>query len=214
MCTVQRIFCGFVNCYLLIDDAGAILIDTANPNCSDLILRQLGNVSVNLIVLTHGHSDHVGSAAELSQKLHAPVAMHEADAPLITAPASRKLQGHTLLGRVLAGASQSVMAKTRVSPFMPTVPVDEGFDLSAYGVRAHVVALPGHTAGSIGVLTNTGDIISGMRRSYAQAHRARNYEDRKGMNELEKIKCLCTMGHLCGHGNPIKSQRSCDRNLQ
>lgn len=207
MCTVQRISCGFVNCYLLMDDAGAILIDTANPHCSDLILRQLGNVSVNLIVLTHGHSDHVGSAAELSQKLHAPVAMHEADTPLITAPASRKLQGHTLLGRVLAGASQSVMAKTRVSPFVLTVPVDEGFDLSAYGVRAHVVALPGHTAGSIGVLTNTGDIIVGDAAFHMlRPTGARIYEDRKEMEaSVEKIRRLCTGSIYVGHGNPIRA---------
>lgn len=207
MCTVQRIICGFVNCYLLMGDAGAILIDTANPHYSDLILRQLGNVSVNLIVLTHGHSDHVGSAAELSQKLHAPVAMHEADAPLITAPASRKLQGHTLLGRVLAGASQSVMAKTRVSPFVPTVQVDEGFDLSAYGVRAQVVALPGHTAGSIGILTNTGDIIVGDAAFHMlRPTGARIYEDRKGMEaSVEKIRRLCTGSIYVGHGNPIKS---------
>jgi glyoxylase-like metal-dependent hydrolase (beta-lactamase superfamily II) len=39
--------------------------------------------------------------------------------------------------------------------------VEDGDNLLSYGVEARVVHIPGHSAGSIGVLTNNGDLFCG-----------------------------------------------------
>lgn len=206
MVTIRRVSCGIVNCYLLSGESGSVLIDAGNPNCGKMILRKLGDIKVSLILLTHGHSDHIGSAADLSEKLHAPIAMNQADVPLITEPCSCKLHGHTALGRILAGASEATMKNASVAPFTPEVLVDEGFELSSYGISAHVIALPGHTAGSIGVLTDAGDVIVGDAAFHMfRPTGARIYEDREAMEaSVAKIKRLCTGRIYVGHGGPIK----------
>jgi len=45
--------------------------------------------------------------------------------------------------------------------FIPDFYVDDGFDLSEYGWEAKVVHIPGHSAGSIGILTNEGEFFCG-----------------------------------------------------
>ena len=37
--------------------------------------------------------------------------------------------------------------------------VEDGYDLSAHGLAAQVVHIPGHSSGSIGVLTAAGDLF-------------------------------------------------------
>jgi len=45
--------------------------------------------------------------------------------------------------------------------FQPDFYVDEGFDFSEYGFGAKVLELPGHSKGSIGILTAKGDLFCG-----------------------------------------------------
>ena len=45
--------------------------------------------------------------------------------------------------------------------FEPDYYVDEGFDLSEYGFDARVLHIPGHSRGSIGILTSSGDLFCG-----------------------------------------------------
>lgn len=206
MSTIARIPCGIVNCYLLRGDTGSILIDTGNPNDADRITVALNGTAINLILLTHGHTDHCGAAAELRERLKAPIAMSEADVELIANPNARKLYGHTLLGRVLAKASATTMENGKVKPFKPDVTVDDGFVLTPYGVTARVIALPGHTKGSVGVLTEQGDMLVGDAAFHMlRPTSARIYEDREQMEEsMEKIKSICKGSIYVGHGKAIK----------
>jgi len=62
------------NCYLIELDGMTVLIDPAED--SELLSSFLGTVSVDIVVLTHGHFDHVGGAWACNG---AKVMMHEAD---------------------------------------------------------------------------------------------------------------------------------------
>lgn len=209
MCTIRPVACGMVNCHILSGSDGCILIDTGNAGSEGKIVRALDGSRVNLILLTHGHTDHCGAAAILSKQLDAPIAMHEADAELIERPVARKLYAHTPLGRVLAKASMFTMANTPIAHFKPDLLVEDGFDLSKYGVSARVVALPGHTKGSVGVLTDGGDMIVGDAAfNMLRPTGARIYEDRRQMEEsLAKIKRLCKGLIYVGHGKPFEPRR-------
>ena len=78
------------NCYI----AGAesnkegIIIDPGAE--ADKILKRVENLGleVKLIVLTHGHMDHVGALKEVKEATNAEVAIHSDDA--------ESLQGHSL----------------------------------------------------------------------------------------------------------------------
>lgn len=63
-------------------------MDTGNPGRPDRILARLAECGVapgdmRLILLTHGHVDHFGSAAELCERTGAPVAIHALDAEAV-----------------------------------------------------------------------------------------------------------------------------------
>ena len=82
--TIQQIRCGSVNCFLVKSGSAAILVDTGREAYREKILRICtadNEAPVRLIVLTHGHVDHVQNAAFLANRLHVPIAMHEEDFP-------------------------------------------------------------------------------------------------------------------------------------
>ncbi|MBM2828298.1 MAG: putative metallo-beta-lactamase family protein, partial [Actinobacteria bacterium] len=71
-----------VNCYLLehTPSRKTVVIDPGDDGPS--ILARIGDLglSVDKILLTHGHFDHVGAVAILREKTGAKVHIHEADA--------------------------------------------------------------------------------------------------------------------------------------
>jgi glyoxylase-like metal-dependent hydrolase (beta-lactamase superfamily II) len=78
------------NCYLITHQDQAILIDAgAEP---EQILEWIGDRQVELIVITHGHRDHVGALDKLRKSLAAPVAMHSADAQVFELEADQTLE--------------------------------------------------------------------------------------------------------------------------
>ena len=117
---------------------------------------------LKLIVLTHGDYDHAGNAAYLRAKYGVGIAMHRADAGRVeradwSLGMKPKPDKFPLLFR-------TVSAFVRPGPFdafTPDVFVEDGQDLRAYGLDATILHLPGHTRGSIGVLTAAGDLFCG-----------------------------------------------------
>ncbi len=68
------------NCWIVSDDEGgpAIVIDPGDD--AQAIIATLGDRELSMVVLTHGHFDHVGAVGDLVAAAPAPIAIHEADA--------------------------------------------------------------------------------------------------------------------------------------
>lgn len=140
------------NVYLVVSDQGLLLVDTGIPGSAGRICRfieAMGRDPRELgdIVLTHFHADHVGSAAALRARTGARVAIHELDAPVLTgeqAPESRML-----LVRVLYALLVRRMQPDRL--------LRDGDTIA--GLR--VVHIPGHTPGSIALVSEDGVVFSG-----------------------------------------------------
>jgi hydroxyacylglutathione hydrolase len=91
------------------------------------------NVQVEKIILTHGHIDHAGGAAELRDALGVPVeGPHEADRFLLD-------------GLEETGLAYGIPAR----PVMPDRWLAEGDTVSVGGVSLHVLHCPGHSPGSV-----------------------------------------------------------------
>lgn len=202
-----RLKFGYANCYLLSGEGGSILIDTCNYNNGSGILKRVKDKNVKLILLTHGHFDHVGSAQYLAKRLNVPIAMSEKDNPIIGKGEDSILLGTTALGKVFSFFSKPVLKRSRYSIFKPEVLLKEGQKLSEYGVNAKILELPGHTKGSIGVLTDDGEIIVGDAMfNMLRPTVARIYEDEESMRKsVERIKNSGAKTIYVGHGRPIKN---------
>jgi glyoxylase-like metal-dependent hydrolase (beta-lactamase superfamily II) len=75
---------GHVNCYALLDDEGAALVDPGLPGPSSwrsLVSRLkragLGTKHVHTVVVTHSHPDHFGGASRLVRESGAKVVAHQ-----------------------------------------------------------------------------------------------------------------------------------------
>ena len=71
---------GMVNCYILKED-GCIMIDAGIPGKMKILLQELERNDVNpkdidLVILTHGHMDHIGLAGEIKELTGAKLAIH------------------------------------------------------------------------------------------------------------------------------------------
>lgn len=148
---IHRISAGNVNCYIVVDNDKAILIDTGRKKYRKKILDKCKEHHVNLIVLTHGHMDHCQNAAYLANALKIPVAMSKKDINLIPDNRKQKMSAKTFLGKMVLLVSLSSFEKDTLDTFEPMVYLQNGDSLNEYGVNAKVVELPGHTDGSIGL---------------------------------------------------------------
>ena len=155
---------GSVNCYLIDTGSGFILIDSGGSNARKTLLQELEKAgchpgSLKLIILTHGDFDHSGNAAFLRLLYNSKIAMHPADAGMVQHGDmffSRKKPNFLIrkLVPLLTGFSKS-------DHFDPDVLIDKQYDLSQYGIKAKIIELPGHSKGSIGVLTSEGNFFCG-----------------------------------------------------
>ena len=66
------------NCYLIESTSKTVLVDPAE--LSDPLLFFVGDRSIDIVVLTHGHFDHIGGAWAFD---NAEIVMHEADLPFV-----------------------------------------------------------------------------------------------------------------------------------
>ncbi|MBI2870057.1 MAG: MBL fold metallo-hydrolase [Chloroflexi bacterium] len=130
------------NCYIVADEATreGIIVDAGDePDRILKTVRELG-LTVKLVVLTHGHQDHIQASKKIKEATGAPVAIHADDARLIEEQKAY-LHGTAAPDRLLQGGDK----------------VDFG------GLSLTVLHTPGHSPGSISLLGDgvlfTGDTL-------------------------------------------------------
>ena len=155
---------GTVNCYLVDTGSGLVLVDTGSANRraeleSELAAAGCGPGDLKLVVVTHGDFDHTGNAAYLRDKFGTTIAMHRDDAGMAERGDMfwNRSSGNPII-RLLAPI---LFRFSRSNRFRPDLSLEEGDDLSEYGFEARVLSIPGHSKGSIGILTAGGDLLCG-----------------------------------------------------
>lgn len=208
MSNIKRIRCGHVNCYIVSDGVTGILIDTGKKKYLDAVIEACKPYDIKLIVLTHGHSDHAENAADLSEMLGAPIAIHKDDADLIESNNNQYMSAQSFLGKVILSASLKEFSRSKMKSFSPSVFLKDGDDLSEYGINAKVIGLAGHTKGSIGIDVDEKVLIVGdalMNMFYPTVSLL--YNDVKAMlDSARKITGLGDRIIYFGHGKPVKNK--------
>lgn len=206
---LSMISCGMTNCWIIRGSRGDILIDTGLEEYRsriELWLQSYG-YNVSLIILTHGHADHIQNAAYFSRKYGAPIMISPYDMRLARDNASRHYYITSLSGWVMRNRCKRNM-RLVCDRFEPDIFAEDGMDLSPYGIEGTVVSLEGHTKGSIGVLHNSSygrDLYVGdavcccpipsypmICESPAAARRS-----------IERIITIAPDRILSGHGGPV-----------
>lgn len=191
-----------------------VLVDTGSPGEFHELQAGLAKLGVRLedvscAVVTHGHADHAGTARDLQQH-HVKIIAGSGDLWRMI----RGVHGH-LTSTSWFATLLKIIIPSHYPPLWPDVRVRDGYDLRACGVDGEVVAMPGHTAGSLVVLVAGGKIalVGDLFRGGALAgyvHRSEPkehfYQDDLALAHRQ-IRALVARGveyFLLGHGGPSR----------
>ena len=136
------------------------LVDTGWPDSAALIGEALTTLGrrpddVKRIVLTHFHEDHCGSAAEITTWSDVEVIAGVDDSPYIRGDEPGPLP-------VLTDAERTIRPDIESSPHGPACRVDRTVadgDVLDFAGGARVLAVPGHTPGSIALYLPAADAV-------------------------------------------------------
>jgi hydroxyacylglutathione hydrolase len=123
------------NCSILGDETSreAMVIDPGDDIPTILTVLARHRLSVQQIVVTHAHIDHIAGAQQLKRLTGAPIFYNQLDLPLIK------------MMDVQAGWLG--IATPEVAP--PDDSLEDGRKLSISGITANILHTPGHTQGSV-----------------------------------------------------------------
>jgi len=134
------------NCYILWNDASdCVVIDPGGDAEVIVGFLRAQALTVDLIINTHGHIDHIGANVELRETTGAQICIHPHDAPM-------------LASAVLSGASWIGLPFTE---HQPDFLYHEGDRVGAGAIQFEVFHTPGHSPGSCILLNRDEKLLVG-----------------------------------------------------
>jgi hydroxyacylglutathione hydrolase len=198
------------NAYLVKGDRCFVLIDTGFRFDRARLEAELRAANcrpgdLKLIVITHGDSDHSGNAAYLRRAYGAKIAMHKAEVQAVERGDMFLSRGRPPLSRRLLKPLMVLFRLRRRDRFTPDMNLENGDRLDGYGLDATILHVPGHSAGSIGVLTADGAFFSGdFLENRTHPSLATLVDDREALiASFERVRQLDIRTVYPGHGKPF-----------
>jgi hydroxyacylglutathione hydrolase len=216
---VYRVPAYHANTYLVEADNGLVLVDTGLPGSEKRILSAIAKLGkkpndVKLVLLTHRHLDHIGSAAALKKETSATLVSHPFEKPyvagtlVIITPKAWSLYGR-VARRILsvAASTKKLLRFNKYQPVHVDGAADEESILEGTGLDASIIWTPGHTKGSVSLFLNKskvaiiGDLLRGKRGNLVEPMFMENPSQTKA--SVERILDLDPVILCPGHGNPL-----------
>jgi glyoxylase-like metal-dependent hydrolase (beta-lactamase superfamily II) len=209
---------SIINAYLVEEANEVTIVDASVSGLYRELPRELGSMGrtmadVRALVLTHGHSDHIGFAERLRSERHLPVSVHEADAALARGevPNPSKGFGPTKLGPLLGFLwSSSLRGGLRTHHLREVSTFGDGATLDVPGSPV-VIPTPGHTPGSavLHLRSLNALLVGDAFATYAVTTGARGpriapftADANRALESLDRIEDVAADLVLPGHGDP------------
>jgi hydroxyacylglutathione hydrolase len=138
-------FCGGIfetNCYLLDAPEGLMLFDAPDGACEWL---ERGNVDLKLLLLTHGHVDHVQDVAKIKRRFDCPLGCSTETTAMISNRDFFRNFGFEL----------------EIEPAEADFIIDETPARSFLGATMQVLEVPGHCPGSLCFFSREDELLIG-----------------------------------------------------
>lgn len=178
------------NCYLLISGNQAAVVDPSAY--ADVILQKIAEKDATLqyILLTHGHFDHICSLDALREKTGVPAYIHKGDADM---PSDSLKNAFS----IFFGQSRSYRAPEKI--------LADGDVLTLGGEDIRVLHTPGHTEGSVCYLCGdklllTGDTLFDRGFGRYDLYGGDPFKIRRSLERLALLDRSLTI--YAGHGSP------------
>jgi len=149
------------NCYLIKKDDNYILVDTSLKSKRKKLQKKLLDLGctvgkLKLIILTHGDFDHTGNAHYLKSIYNCPIAIHKEDS--IVTEVGNMFINKTNNNKAIDLFTRIFM---NIDRFRADIIIEDDMSLKEFGINGQVLHLPGHSKGSVGILTDENDLICG-----------------------------------------------------
>jgi hydroxyacylglutathione hydrolase len=197
-----------VNCYLVKTEGGFAMVDAGFTLAQSALKKILAEAGckpgdLKLVILTHADWDHTGNCLFLRRKYGAKIALHRTESPALeTGDMSANRKRPMTVSKWVYALFRPALVRT----FKPDIFVEDGEHLSPYSFNARVISTPGHTIGSISILTVFGDFFCGDFLTNSGKPQANAFLDDAAemAASVSRIKGLDINRIYPGHGKPFK----------
>lgn len=202
---------GGSNSYLIQGKAGYLLVDTGLRGALNKIKRQLYPLGIDIseithILITHDHYDHTGGLAELKLATNAQVIIHEAELKDNSSNVNKSNRFFRGFVKVFGSLTPKGKPEEKIKP---DIILKGDMDIRKMGFSANIIHTPGHTPGSVCLVTDEGECCVGdtLFSIFPGTHYPIIVFDRKiladSYRKLNKLGCNI---YYPGHGDPITKE--------
>ena len=166
MVDITLLTLGITNCYLIKGRNGYILVDAGSLYKGKKFLKKLRMLDINpqdisLIIITHGHYDHVGSLASIKRATQAKVAMTPFENKIVAQGKVVIPKGTNVMGQIVSILGKVFSFLFKFEQVAADYLITEEFPLDDFNIEGKIVLTPGHTEGSLSVILDDGRALVG-----------------------------------------------------
>lgn len=188
------------NCYILISGAHAAVVDPSASAKGIIEFLNTKGARLEYIILTHGHFDHIISLDTLREATHAPALIHKDDAEMLA-------DGEKNAFKFFFGQERQWDPAEKL--------LSHGDKLTLGDETIEIISTPGHSKGSICLLTNnfmiTGDTLFADGYGRYDLHGGDVRQLKASLEKLRNYDQDLTI--YAGHGAESKLGRALDNVL-